>query len=162
MRYLSRPGVVRRIIRPNGRRRAVQERNRRRQYVRRQDARGTRWRLYPACQPSRQLSRGQEPDFLFGTDTPFAPTYGNLPSLNGYLEMQELRQARPSLEQVFTALTTVRAVCSFERFPLHMVKYECDLTFVYCAATNTATEAWSPSGGWIFACGGIGDHRSWI
>ena len=44
-------------------------------------------------------------DFLFGTDTPSAPTYGNLPGLNGYLEMQQLHAAGLSLEQIFKAAT---------------------------------------------------------
>lgn len=44
-------------------------------------------------------------DFLFGTDTPSAPTYGNLPGLNGYLEMQQLHTAGLSLEQIFKAAT---------------------------------------------------------
>ena len=44
-------------------------------------------------------------NFLFGTDTPSAPTYGNLPGLNGYLEMQQLREAGLSLEQIFKAAT---------------------------------------------------------
>lgn len=44
-------------------------------------------------------------NFLFGTDTPSAPTYGNLPGLNGYLEMQQLHDAGLSLEQVFKAAT---------------------------------------------------------
>ncbi|HKW26304.1 MAG TPA: amidohydrolase family protein [Terriglobales bacterium] len=44
-------------------------------------------------------------NFLFGTDTPSAPTYGNLPGLNGYLEMQQLRQAGLSLEQIFQDAT---------------------------------------------------------
>jgi imidazolonepropionase-like amidohydrolase len=44
-------------------------------------------------------------NFLFGTDTPAAPTYGNLPGLNGYLEMQQLHDARLSLEQIFKAAT---------------------------------------------------------
>ena len=44
-------------------------------------------------------------NFLFGTDTPSAPTYGNLPGLNGYLEMQQLHEAGLSLEQVFKAAT---------------------------------------------------------
>jgi imidazolonepropionase-like amidohydrolase len=44
-------------------------------------------------------------NFLFGTDTPSAPTHGNLPSLNGYLEMQQLHEARLSLEQIFKAAT---------------------------------------------------------
>ena len=44
-------------------------------------------------------------NFLFGTDTPSAPTYGNLPGLNGYLEMQQLHAAGLSLEQIFRAAT---------------------------------------------------------
>ncbi|MRX06939.1 amidohydrolase family protein [Pseudoduganella sp. FT25W] len=44
-------------------------------------------------------------NFLFGTDTPSSPTYGNIPGLNGYLEMQNLRNAGLSLEQIFKAAT---------------------------------------------------------
>ena len=44
-------------------------------------------------------------NFIFGTDTPSAPTYGNLPGLNGYLEMQQLHGAGLSLEQIFRAAT---------------------------------------------------------
>jgi imidazolonepropionase-like amidohydrolase len=44
-------------------------------------------------------------NFLLGTDTPSAPTYGNLPGLNGYLEMQQLQRAGLSLEQIFRAAT---------------------------------------------------------
>ena len=47
----------------------------------------------------------KDADFLFGTDTPSAPTYGNLPGLNGYLEMQQLKKAGLSLEQIFRAAT---------------------------------------------------------
>ena len=47
----------------------------------------------------------KDANFLFGTDTPSAPTYGNLPGLNGYLEMQQLKKAGLSLEQIFTAAT---------------------------------------------------------
>ena len=43
--------------------------------------------------------------FLFGTDTPSAPTYGNLPGLNGYLEMQQLHKAGMSLAQILKAAT---------------------------------------------------------
>jgi imidazolonepropionase-like amidohydrolase len=43
--------------------------------------------------------------FLFGTDTPSAPTYGNLPGLNGYLEMQDLHRAGMSLPQILRAAT---------------------------------------------------------
>lgn len=43
--------------------------------------------------------------FLFGTDTPSAPTYGNLPGLNGYLEMQQLKTAGLTLKQIFKAAT---------------------------------------------------------
>jgi imidazolonepropionase-like amidohydrolase len=44
-------------------------------------------------------------NFVFGTDTPSAPTYGNLPGLNGYLELQQLHAAGLSLEQIFQAAT---------------------------------------------------------
>jgi len=48
-------------------------------------------------------------NFVFGTDTPSAPTYGNLPGLNGYLEMQQLHQAGLSLDQIFQAATIQNA-----------------------------------------------------
>ena len=44
-------------------------------------------------------------NFTFGTDTPSGPTYGNLPGLNGYLEMQQLLNAGLSLTQIFQAAT---------------------------------------------------------
>ena len=44
-------------------------------------------------------------NFTFGTDTPSGPTYGNLPGLNGYLEMQQLNNAGLSLTQIFQAAT---------------------------------------------------------
>jgi imidazolonepropionase-like amidohydrolase len=47
----------------------------------------------------------KDANFLLGTDTPSAPTYGNLPGLNGYLEMQQLQKAGLSLEQIFKAAT---------------------------------------------------------
>lgn len=47
----------------------------------------------------------KDANFLFGTDTPSSPTYGNIPGLNGYLEMQNLRKAGLSLEQIFKAAT---------------------------------------------------------
>jgi imidazolonepropionase-like amidohydrolase len=47
----------------------------------------------------------KDANFLLGTDTPSAPTYGNLPGLNGYLEMQQLQGAGLSLEQIFRAAT---------------------------------------------------------
>jgi imidazolonepropionase-like amidohydrolase len=39
------------------------------------------------------------------TDTPSSPTYGNLPGLNGYLEMKQLQKAGMSLTQIFKAAT---------------------------------------------------------
>ena len=51
----------------------------------------------------------KDANFLFGTDTPSAPTYGNLPGLNGYLEMRDLQRAGLSLEQIFRAATTNNA-----------------------------------------------------
>lgn len=47
----------------------------------------------------------KDANFLFGSDTPSSPTYGNVPGLNGYLEMQNLHQAGLSLAQVFKAAT---------------------------------------------------------
>lgn len=47
--------------------------------------------------------------FVFGTDTPSAPTYGNLPGLNGYLEMQDLHRAGMSLRQILRAATIENA-----------------------------------------------------
>lgn len=44
-------------------------------------------------------------NFTFGTDTPSSPTYGNLPGLNGYLEIQQLHNAGLSLTQIFQAAT---------------------------------------------------------
>jgi len=51
----------------------------------------------------------KDANFLFGTDTPSSPTYGNLPGLNGYLEMQQLQQAGLSLAQIFRAATISNA-----------------------------------------------------
>jgi Amidohydrolase family len=48
-------------------------------------------------------------NFLFGTDTPSAPTYGNLPGLNGFLEMKQLQRAGMSLKQIFHAATISNA-----------------------------------------------------
>jgi imidazolonepropionase-like amidohydrolase len=47
----------------------------------------------------------KDANFLFGTDTPSAPTYGNLPGLNGFLEMKQLQKAGMSLPQILTAAT---------------------------------------------------------
>jgi imidazolonepropionase-like amidohydrolase len=52
---------------------------------------------------------GKDTNFLFGTDTPSGPTYGNLPGLNGYLEMQQLRKGGLSLAQIFKAATISNA-----------------------------------------------------
>jgi hypothetical protein len=52
---------------------------------------------------------GKDANFLFGTDTPSSPTYGNLPGLNGYLEMQRLHEAGLSLAQIFRAATISNA-----------------------------------------------------
>jgi imidazolonepropionase-like amidohydrolase len=49
-------------------------------------------------------------NLLFGTDTPSGPTYGNLPGLNGYLEMGQLRKAGMSLAQIFKAATISNAL----------------------------------------------------
>jgi imidazolonepropionase-like amidohydrolase len=47
----------------------------------------------------------RDANFLFGTDTPSGPTYGNLPGLNGYLEMEQLRRAGLSFAQILKAAT---------------------------------------------------------
>src|SRR5580698_10561794 len=47
----------------------------------------------------------KDANFLFGTDTPSAPTYGNLPGLNGFLEMKQLQRAGMTLKQIFRAAT---------------------------------------------------------
>jgi len=47
----------------------------------------------------------KDANFVFGTDTPSSPTYGNLPGLNGYLEMRQLHKAGMSLAQIFKAAT---------------------------------------------------------
>ena len=52
---------------------------------------------------------GKDANFLFGTDTPSSPTYGNLPGLNGYLEMQHLHEAGLTLAQIFRAATISNA-----------------------------------------------------
>ena len=51
----------------------------------------------------------KDANFLFGTDTPSGPTYGNLPGLNGYLEMQQLQKAGLSLAQILRAATISNA-----------------------------------------------------
>jgi imidazolonepropionase-like amidohydrolase len=43
--------------------------------------------------------------FLFGSDTPSSPMIGNLPGLNGHLEMQRLVAAEMSLRQLLEAAT---------------------------------------------------------
>lgn len=47
----------------------------------------------------------RDANILFATDTPSSPTYGNLPGLNGYLEMQHLADAGMSPAQVLRAAT---------------------------------------------------------
>jgi imidazolonepropionase-like amidohydrolase len=51
----------------------------------------------------------KDANFLFGTDTPSSPTYGNLPGLNGYMEMKQLFKAGMPLEQIFKASTISNA-----------------------------------------------------
>lgn len=51
----------------------------------------------------------KDANFVFGTDTPSSPTYGNLPGLNGYLEMKQLQKAGMSLTQIFRAATISNA-----------------------------------------------------
>ena len=47
----------------------------------------------------------KDANIVFGTDTPSSPTFGNLPGLNGNLEMRRLHAAGMSLAQVFRAAT---------------------------------------------------------
>jgi imidazolonepropionase-like amidohydrolase len=47
--------------------------------------------------------------FLFGTDTPSAPTYANPPGLNGWLEMHRLIEAGLTPSQIFRAATLTNA-----------------------------------------------------
>lgn len=47
---------------------------------------------------------------LFGTDTPSGPTYGNLPGLNGYMEMKQWQKAGVPLRQIFLAATLRNAL----------------------------------------------------
>jgi hypothetical protein len=47
--------------------------------------------------------------FLFGSDTPSSPTYGNPPGLNGYLELQNLAAAGVSPRQLLVAATIANA-----------------------------------------------------
>jgi len=47
----------------------------------------------------------RDANFVFGSDTPSGPSYGNLPGLNGYREMQHLHEAGLSLAQLFRAAT---------------------------------------------------------
>ncbi|MEI9978105.1 MAG: amidohydrolase family protein [Edaphobacter sp.] len=51
----------------------------------------------------------RDANFLFGTDTPSGPTHGNLPGLNGYLEMQQLRRSGLSYAQILKAATISNA-----------------------------------------------------
>lgn len=46
---------------------------------------------------------------LFGTDTPSAPTYGNPPGYNGYLELKMMHEAGVPLDKTLTAATVNNA-----------------------------------------------------
>lgn len=48
---------------------------------------------------------GKDANIVFATDTPSSPTYGNLPGLNGYLELRRMHAAGMSLAQIFRAAT---------------------------------------------------------
>jgi hypothetical protein len=52
-----------------------------------------------------ETAQPRDANFLFASDTPSSPSYGNLPGLNGYLEMQRLHEAGLSLVQLFKAAT---------------------------------------------------------
>jgi len=47
--------------------------------------------------------------FLFGTDTPSSPTYGNPPGYNGYLEMLEMKNAGIPLSKILASATIENA-----------------------------------------------------
>ena len=47
--------------------------------------------------------------FLFGTDTPSSPTYGNPPGYNGYLEMLEMKNAGIPLRKILASATIQNA-----------------------------------------------------
>src|SRR5262249_61211272 len=47
----------------------------------------------------------KDANFLFGTDTPSSPTYGNLPGLNGYLEISRIQAAGRSLSTIVASHT---------------------------------------------------------
>ena len=47
--------------------------------------------------------------FLFGTDTPSSPTYGNPPGYNGYLEMVEMNNAGIPLSKILASATIENA-----------------------------------------------------
>ncbi len=61
--------------------------------------------------PLRRVRQGdaylasKDANFVFATDTPSSPTYGNLPGLNGYLEMKQLQKAGMSLDQILKSAT---------------------------------------------------------
>ena len=59
----------------------------------------------------------KDASLLFGTDTPSAPTYGNLPGLNGYLEAQQLKKAGLSLETDFPGRHHQQCAKVQDRFP---------------------------------------------
>ena len=61
-----------------------------------------------AASTSRKTTRylaAHDARFLFGSDTPSSPTYGNPPGYNGYLEMKQLVAAGVSLRQLLAAAT---------------------------------------------------------
>jgi amidohydrolase family protein len=67
-----------------------------------------RFPLRRVRQATRRLAE-KHAKFVFGTDTPSGPVYGNVPGLNEYLEMRNLRDAGLSLEQIFLAATLENA-----------------------------------------------------
>lgn len=67
-----------------------------------------RMRFSNAAQPANIVVRylaERNANFVFGSDTPSGPIYGNPPGYNGYLEMQLLVEAGMSLSQLFSAVT---------------------------------------------------------
>lgn len=61
--------------------------------------------LRRGAESTRYRRKKKEALLLFGSDTPSGPTPGNLPGLNGYMEMQRLVAAKVSLRQLLEAAT---------------------------------------------------------
>jgi imidazolonepropionase-like amidohydrolase len=108
----------------------------------------------------------KDANFVFGTDTPSAPTYGNLPGLNGYLEMHQWQKAGLSLRQIFRAATIGNArefhmesqvgtiepgnianLVLMKRSPLESVEAYDSITTVFVHGKAIARESLAMNGG---------------